>query len=375
MTELEHTWVRDRQGLGELAAVLAAEPAHALDSESNSGFVYEERLCLLQLRAGGRNWLVDLLALPGGRGALDPLRPALESEERVTFVHGGEFDVGCLKRDYDLALGGVWDSQQAATFLGWERTGYGSVVERVCGVQVEKGWAHYDWGRRPVAAEPLRYAVEDVLYLPHVGERLGEAIREADLEEELAIANRAVMEAVWGGGYDPDGFLALKGARRLPRQAQAVLAGLYRWREGAARELDLPPGRVIPNRQLVDLARQAPASPGALARLGLGRRAIAEHGRAILATIAEARRDPPELPPAPERRARDPLAEERSDALRAWRREEARRRGVPEQVVLPAAALRHLAEHGAADLAAVPQLGAKRIGLYGRRLEALCAAG
>jgi hypothetical protein len=40
--------------------------------------------------------------------------------------------------------------------------------------------------------------------------------------------------------------------------------------------------------------------------------------------------------------------------------------------VLPAAAVRHLAAHGAADLAAVPQLGGKRIALYGSRLAALC---
>ena len=375
MTELEHTWVRDRDGLVELASALGSEPAHALDTESNSGFVYEERLCLLQLRAGGRTWLVDLLALPGDRDALDPLRPALEGEETVTWVHGGEFDVGCLKRDYDLALGGLWDTQQAATFLGWEKTGYGNVVERVCGVRVEKGYAHFDWGRRPIAAEPLRYAVEDVLYLPRVGERLAEAIREADLEEELEIANRAVMDAAWGGGHAPDGFLAIKGARRLPRESQAVLAALHRWREEIARTLDLPPGRVVANRHLLDLARGTPSSPDELVKLGLGRRTVAEHGRRMVAVIGQARREPPELPPPGERRPRDPKIEERDRALRSWRREEARRRRVPEQVVLPAAAVRHLAEHGATDLAAVPQLGGKRIALYGSRLAALCGEG
>ena len=40
--------------------------------------------------------------------------------------------------------------------------------------------------------------------------------------------------------------------------------------------------------------------------------------------------------------------------------------------MLPAAALRYLAEHGAEELGAVPQLGEKRIGLYGDKLAALC---
>lgn len=373
MGELEYTMVREARELDELAAVLAAEPAHALDSESNSGFVYEERLCLLQLRAGERNWLVDLPALPGGREALDPLRPALESPRVVTWLHGGEFDVGCLKRDYDLALGGVWDSQQAASFLGWEKTGYANVVERACGVQVEKGYSRHDWGRRPIVPEAVRYAVEDVLYLPRMGERLREEIREADLEEELAIANAAVEEATWGGGYVSDGYLRLKGAARLPRPSLPVLKVLFDWREEVARRADRPPGLIVGNRQLVDLARRAPATLDELAGLGLGRKSVERHGRAIVRRIAEAQRDPPEVPPPPAREPYDPRIKEREDALRSWRRGEARRREVPEQVVLPSATLRHLARCGADDLAAVPQLGAKRIRLYGERLEQLCA--
>jgi ribonuclease D len=375
MTTHEHTWVRDPDALAELAASLESHPAHALDTESNSGFVYEERLCLLQLQVAERTWLVDLLALAGGSQALEPLRPALESGEIVTWVHGGEFDVGCLKRDFGIALGGAWDSQQAASFLGWEKTGYGSVAERACNVRVEKGYAHYDWSRRPIPGEALRYAIEDVLYLPAVCGRLVEAIRQADLEEELAIANQAVMDATWGGGYDPDGFIALKGAGRLPARALVLLGPLYRWRDGLARRLDLPPGRVIANRQLVDIARLEPSAADELARLGLARRVVAEHGRTILNLLAEARRSPPDLPPAPPRRPPDRLAAARNDALRGWRRQEARRREVPEQVVLPAAALRHLVEHGAAaDLATVPQLGPKRIALYGGILTELCAA-
>ncbi|MEZ5331902.1 MAG: HRDC domain-containing protein [Thermoanaerobaculia bacterium] len=374
MGELEYTMVREAGELEELAAALEAEPAHALDSESNSGFVYDERLCLLQLRVGERNWLVDLPALPGGRRALDPIRPALESPRTVTWLHGGEFDVGCLKRDYDLALGGVWDSQQAATFLGWEKTGYAHAVERVCGVQVEKGYSRHDWGRRPIVPEALRYAVEDVLYLPRVCESLREEIRDADLEEELAIANAAVEEATWGGGYEPDGYLSLKGAARLPRSVLPVLKALFEWREETARRVDRPPGLVVGNRQLVDLARSAPSSVEELERLGLGRKLLERHGRTIARLVAEAQRHPPEVPPPAPRQPRDPRVAEREDALRSWRRAEARRREVPEQVVLPSAALRHLARHGAGDLTAVPQLGAKRIGLYGERLEALCAA-
>jgi hypothetical protein len=37
--------------------------------------------------------------------------------------------------------------------------------------------------------------------------------------------------------------------------------------------------------------------------------------------------------------------------------------------------LEHLKRHGAGDLAAVPQLGAKRIARYGDKLKQLCGGG
>lgn len=72
------------------------------------------------------------------------------------------------------------------------------------------------------------------------------------------------------------------------------------------------------------------------------------------------------------REKRDPAAEKRGDRLKVWRRQEAARRDVPLQVVLPVVAMRHLQRHGSRDLPSVPQLGPKRIELYGRELEEVC---
>ena len=133
-----HRWIDTKTGLDDLLRVLEDRRSLALDSESNSGFAYQERLCLLQINDGTEVWLLDLLALPGGNQALEPIRPMLEDPDYEIQLHGGEFDVGCLKRDYGITLAGLWDSQQAASFLGWPKTGYGAVVEEVCGVSLPK---------------------------------------------------------------------------------------------------------------------------------------------------------------------------------------------------------------------------------------------
>jgi ribonuclease D len=369
----DYTLVDSRDGLAELAAAMMAAPEHAIDSESNSGFAYSEQMCLLQANVEGRLWLVDLVALPREPEVLDPLRPALESLSQPTFLHGGEYDVGLLRRDYGIQPAAVWDSQQATSLLGWPQTGYGTLVERICGVKLAKGHAFHDWARRPLAPDPLRYALDDVRYLPAVCRRLRELVAEADLEEEVEIAGRAVAAATWNGGFRPEGLWRIKGVRQLERGRLPLLSALFAWREEVAREVDMPPGRLINNALLLALARAAPSRPDELRRLGLGGRSLERWGRAVLGVLEQARRDPPPVPRAPLVPRPQPAERERNRRLRDWRRQESARRGVTEQAVLPAAALRHLAEHGPGQLAAVPQLGEKRIRLYGNTLKRLAS--
>ncbi len=368
------TYVDEPDKLGPLADSLAREPWHALDTESNSGFSYREQLCLLQLNVGGRLWLVDLIALDGA-GPLEKLRQVLESPERTTYLHGGEFDVGCLKRDFDLELRGVWDSQQASTFLGFERTGYAAVVERLCGVELDKAYTQYDWARRPLDREVLAYAIDDVRYLPKICRALEGQIVDADLEEELAIANRVVEESIWDGGYRPNGFWKIRGAGNLKPSSLPVLAALWAWRDRVARAEDRAPGRTLNNRLLLALSANPPRNRNALRRVGVRGR-LAAHADELLKLIQSARTDPAPVPPrprspAPEGNADGRTIKRREESLKKWRNAEADRRGVPHQVVLPSRALDHLKRHGAGDLEGVPQLGAKRIRMYGERLTEL----
>ena len=369
--EPSYRWASDAESLGKLAQQLATASAHAFDSESNSGFVYRERLCLLQFNVSGELWLVDLLALPGGRDALEPLRGPLESPSVTTWLHGGEFDVGSMKRDFDIDLGGVWDTQQAASFLGWERTGYGTVVERICSIKLDKAFAHYDWGRRPIAPQVLRYALDDVRFLPQVARTLAEEIGAADLVEEMAVANRTVMSAVWSAPSQRSGMWRVKGVHKLDERHLPRLVALWEWREAEARIRDLPPGRLLHPEVLLGIARRRVGSPRELRGLLRGRNA--SYAEEIFAVLERAAGKPPTVPPRPKGTRPTPGEGRRLKKLKQWRRSEAERRGVPQPVVLPPTAMQYLAREGSGDLAAVPQLGEKRIRLYGVTLSQICS--
>ena len=372
-----HSWILDAAGLAGLVPRLRLAPWVALDTESNSMFVYRERLCLLQLNIGGELVLVDGLAVVGETPSrvFEPLRPELERTDRPLWLHGGEYDVGIFRRDFQLPLRGIWDTQQAALLLGWEKTGYGAVVERTCGVVLEKGHTHYIWATRPLDQAAERYALDDVRYLPQVGTALQQAIRDADLEEELAIACAAAGAADWTGASNPGGFWKIKGVRELRQNQLTVLAALWSWRDQVSRREDQPPGgRLMNGELLLALARNSPTNFQLLKRIGVRGWLLNNQGEELIGCIRDALKDAKPLPPRPRAREVLPIEEERETRLKDWRRSESVRRGVPLQAVLPAKALEHLKQHGADELAQVPQLGPKRISLYGHDLQRLCTA-
>ncbi len=378
MTLPVHTYIDALDQLPALAEKMQTAAWIALDTEGNSMFVYKEQVCLMQLNVAGELFVIDTLRIAEQGGNLDVLKSPLENPGHRCWLHGGEYDVGTLKRDYNIHLSGIWDSQQAASLLGWEKTGYGSVVERICEVKLDKAYTQYNWGTRPLDPGALLYAIDDVIYLPRVCEFLQQAISDADLEEELNIALQAVAATTWSGGFDPIGMWKIKGIREIPAHRLPVLMALYMWRDEIARTANIPPGRMLNNEVLLALTRQTPTNFQLLKRMGIKGWFIAEHGNALLDIIKYALSNPPEVPNRPRQRDVHPEEEQREKRIKDWRRSEAENRTkaeertVPLQVVLPAKALEYLKQHGADDLQAVPQLGAKRIERYGKKLQELC---
>ena len=72
------TLIDTADALAGVAATLTAQPAVAVDTESNSLHAYRERVCLLQFSIPGADFIVDPLAVTD----LSPLA-ALFSDPRI----------------------------------------------------------------------------------------------------------------------------------------------------------------------------------------------------------------------------------------------------------------------------------------------------
>jgi len=369
--QTDDRWIDHADGLADLASALVDVNELALDTESNSMFVYRERLCLVQLglpKAPMCLVAIDPLAFDSPGEALSPFLEWLALGHRV-LLHGGEYDVAVMKRELGVAPKNLFDTQAAAAMLGMARTGYANLCEELLGVHVSKEHQQFDWGRRPVPPGPRRYALDDVRHLPALAAIIEERVRKADLEEEVAIACQAVADAAPHSGMNEvERFWRVVGGQRLPPETLARLSALVLWREQQAIARNQPPGRLVCKESLLRLAQHAPTTPNELERFGLSRRLLAE----ALPSLLEALLAPGAIPEKPRRPPNDPAVEARKSRLKHWREAEALRRGVSLQAVLPSRALEALAHEGpAVDLATVPQLGAKRLRRYGAQLTPL----
>src|SRR4029079_7255998 len=120
----------------------------------------------------------DTLALPD----LEPLRPLFEGPQ-LKILHGDDYDLSGLFRDFKLRLANVFDTMIAAQILGRDQLGLAALVREFFGVELDKTLTRHDWGERPLHEKHVRYLVEDVVQLTALHERLESELAANDLTE------------------------------------------------------------------------------------------------------------------------------------------------------------------------------------------------
>jgi ribonuclease D len=280
----------------------AAEAARAagrlgIDTEFMSEGRYRALLCLVQVAVDNPEpgeppliYLIDSLA----NSEVGPLAELLADPAIEIVLHAGRQDVAILRRAWRTELNNIFDTQIAAGFTGvGAQIGYGNLLGVMLGRRVGKTASYTRWDARPLTAEQLGYAAEDVAHLLELADeiqrRLAATGRLEWAQEECRRLESATDER------DP-----LTAWERLPRvgqldpRARAVARELAAWRERTASELDRPVGSILADPPLVELAKRHPSDlPGLEQIRGLHPPTIKRRGAAILEAIVRGREAPP----------------------------------------------------------------------------------
>ncbi len=345
-------WIRTADELRTFAGRLDGCHALALDSESDSLHHYKEKVCLVQLASDrGEAVLLDPLSLRD----LATLRPVFSDPAVTKVLHGADYDVTTLKRDFGLAFAGLFDTMIAARFLGLPAIGLQAVARAELGVEISKDSQKDDWSIRPLSPRQEIYALADVQHLLTLHSRLEAKLREVGrlewvLEESAAVAALPAARRE----RDPEAWQSVKGARKLKGRGLAILREIHAWREARAEARDVPPFKVLSTEPLLALAEKPPRNAAELRPMRGLPASVRDNPGELLAAVARglavAEGALPTLPQAPPRPVVTDGQKRREAALRAWRAEEARRAQLDVSVILPQRLIDKLAETPPADL-------------------------
>lgn len=281
--------------IAELADLARAGGRLGIDTEFMGEGRYRTLLCLVQVAAEVDGDVRIEVIDPLDR-AVDPspLADALADPDVEIVMHAGRQDVALLRRVWATDITNLFDTQLAAGFAGMRaQLGYEALLHELLGVRLSKSASFTRWDARPLSAEQIDYARDDVRHILQatsaLQERLAARGRLEWAREECRVLAAATDER------DPDVIFA-----RLPRvnsldpKLRAIARELVEWREETARSQDRPIPAVLSDAALMEVAKRRPSAIGQLEQIrGINEATLRRRGKAILAAVERGRERPP----------------------------------------------------------------------------------
>ena len=279
-------YIDTASGLESFCSALHNADWIALDTEFLREKTYYPKLCLLQIATPDSVACIDPLALDD----LSPLLDIIYNERIIKVMHSGRQDMEIFFHLKGSLPAPVFDTQIAALLLGHpEQVGYANLVKAVIGVELDKLHTRADWSLRPLSAEQLQYAADDVIYLVELYQQMIARLAELGRLEWLAEDFAAMVEPALYDNPPEQAWLKVKGGNRLRGDNLAILQALARWREATARKKDRPKGWILRDDVLMEIARHKPRSLAALGKIrGLSEGLLRNSGNKLVELVNEA---------------------------------------------------------------------------------------
>ncbi|KAL4576823.1 hypothetical protein LXL04_012923 [Taraxacum kok-saghyz] len=265
--------IQEVKDLKKLAAALREADEFAVDLEHNQYRSFQGLTCLMQISTRTEDFIVDTLKL---RVHIGPyLRDVFKDPTKRKVMHGADRDIIWLQRDFGIYVCNMFDTGQASKVLKLERNSLEFLLRHFCEVSANKEYQNADWRLRPLTDEMLRYASEDTHYLLYIYDVMKRMLLSSSTDPNCP---EAPLIEVYQRSYDvcmqlyqkelltENSYLNIYGlhAADLNGQQLAIVAGLVEWRDVIARAEDESTGFILPNKSLIEIAKQMPVTSSKL---------------------------------------------------------------------------------------------------------------
>ncbi|HEY2538627.1 MAG TPA: ribonuclease D, partial [Stellaceae bacterium] len=251
----------------DLAAFCARQRAAgfiAIDTEFMRERTYWPILCLVQVAGPEEAAAIDTMA----QGIeLAPLLELLADEHILKVFHEARQDIEIFVYLTGAVPKPLFDTQIAAMVCGFgDAVSYETLVAKLARAPLDKSSRYTDWSHRPLTERQIRYALDDVVHLRTVydklQEKLGENGRATWFAEEMA----ALVDPALYRNDPSEAWRRFRLRGRIDQRFFGVLREVAAWREAAAQHRNLPRGRIIKDEAVLEIAAHVPRSIEALAR-------------------------------------------------------------------------------------------------------------
>lgn len=298
------------EDLAAFCATMANEEFITVDTEFIRERTYFPQLCLMQVATSKEAVAIDPIAAP--EMDLQPLYAAFANEKLVKVFHAAKQDIEIFVHDSGLVPYPLYDTQIAAMVCGYgESISYENLVRDLVGATLDKASRFTDWARRPLTDRQLVYALDDVIHLRVIYEKLKAKIHAENRDSWIEEVMNEMADIT---NYRVDANHAWMRLKMKTRSALALqlLRAVAAWREEKAANRNIPRQRVLKDDFVIQIATQMPQTIEELQQVrGLGGQLSRESSEALLARMNEARNAPKETWPVPEERSKPmPAAQE-----------------------------------------------------------------
>lgn len=265
---------------------LRSAGSFAYDTEFIGEMSYRPLVCLIQVATDDFIGLIDPLARDIDLAKFWSL---LNDASIHKIVHAGEQDLEHAWRATGGPCANVLDTQIASGFIGLSYpASLAKLIGEFTGIKLQKGFTFTDWSIRPLSTSQLKYAADDVRYLPAIERAIRERLTKLG-RLEWAIEECETRCRDGKPGFDPEtAWTRVRGGTSLDGRALNILKLLFAWRDECAQHVDVPARTFLKDEILVDLCKARPKSVEKLQTIRhLPRPVIEHHGAEILAMVEQ----------------------------------------------------------------------------------------
>ena len=223
----------------------------AIDTEFKRINTYYPELCLVQIATTHSAECIDVLSINN----LEPLFEKLYDNETEWVVHSARQDIEALYHLSKRIPVSLFDTQIAASLLNYPlQISYQALTEILQDVQLDKSFTRFDWTTRPLPANVVEYALDDVRYLLPNFEKLKHELTISKKIQWLDEETRFLLDQEL---YEPSIeqiCYKTKGLSQLGKKFQDKAIKLVAWRENNAQQKNKPRKWIMSDEKLLDYA-------------------------------------------------------------------------------------------------------------------------